>query len=50
MYFVNYFKSKNHKQRYKTKKLLYKAIVKYWKKKQPRTALGSRVYFLTVLI
>ena len=32
MHFVNYFKSKNHKQRYKTKKLLYKAIVKYWKK------------------
>ena len=28
MYFVNYYESKNHKQRYKIKKLLYKAIGK----------------------
>ena len=27
IYFVNYYQSKNHKHRYKIKKLLYKAIV-----------------------
>ena len=41
MYFVNYYKSKNHKQRYKTKKLLYKVIVKYWKE-TTKNSLGIK--------
>ena len=45
IYFVNYYQSKKHKQRYKMKKLLYKAIVQI---KTPRKALGSSVCFLTV--
>ena len=38
-YFVNYYESKNQKQRYKIKKLLYKAIGKFWIK-APIRALG----------
>ena len=37
---------KNHKQRYRIKKLLYKATGKCWIK-TPRRALGSRLHFLT---
>ena len=40
--------SKNHKKRYKIKKLMYKAIRKY-PIKIPRKALGSRLLFLIVL-
>ena len=45
--FVNYYQSKNHKQRCKIKKLLYKAVGKCWIK-TPRRALRSRVQFLNV--
>ena len=38
---------KNRKQRYRIKKLLYKAIGKCWIK-TPRRALGLRLHFLTV--
>ena len=38
IYFANYYQSKNHKQRYKIKKLLYKAIRK-WRIRTQRRAL-----------
>ena len=47
MYFVNYYQSKNHKQRYKIKKLLRRAITKCWII-TPSRALGSRLHFLNV--
>ena len=47
IYFVNYYQSKNHKQCYKIKKLLCKAIGKC-QIKTPERALGSRLRFLTV--
>ena len=47
IYFVNYYQSKNHKQFYKIKKLLCKAIGKC-QIKTPERALGSRLRFLTV--
>ena len=47
IYFVNYYQSKKHKQRYKINELLYEAIRKF-QIKIPRRALGLRVPFLTV--
>ena len=47
IYFVNYYQSKKHKQRYKIKKLPYKAFGKF-RIITPRRALGSRVCFLIV--
>ena len=47
IYFANYCRSKNHKQRDKIKKLLYKAIGKC-RIKTPKRALGSRLRFLNV--
>ena len=46
-YFVNYQQWKNHKQRYKIEKLLYKAIGKC-QIKTPRRDLESSLCFLTV--
>ena len=46
-YFVNYYQSKNHKQIYYIKKLLYKAIGKL-RIKTPRRALESSLHILTV--
>ena len=42
IYFLNYYQSKNHKQHYKIKKLLWKAIGKC-QTKTPRRALGIGV-------
>ena len=47
VYFVNYYQSKNHKQRCKINELLYKVIGKSWLN-TPIKALGSSVNFLTV--
>ena len=42
IYFVNYYQSKNHKQRHQIKKLLYKAIGKC-RIKTPRRAMKIKV-------
>ena len=47
MYFTNYYQSENHRQRYKIKKLLYKAIGKCLIK-TPKKLLGSSLRFLTI--
>ena len=49
IYFVNYYQSKNHKQRYKTKKLLYKTI---WQCpiKTARRDLRSSLHFLILWV
>ena len=44
---MNYYQSKNHKQIYKMKKLLYKTIGRL-RIKTPRRALESSLHFLTV--
>ena len=44
IYFMNYYQWKNHKQRYKIKKLLHKAIKKC-QIKTPRRAMELRVRF-----
>ena len=46
-YFANYYQSKNHKQRYKIKKILFKAIGEC-QIKIPKRARGSSLHFLTV--
>ena len=47
VYFANYYQSKNHKQRYKIKKILFKAIGEC-QIKIPKRARGSSLHFLTV--
>ena len=44
IYFANYYESKNHRQRYKIKRLLYKSVGKCRIEAQNR-ALGMSLYF-----